>query len=173
MAGIKGFYFRTHFELGHQTTHLAQSAGGVGHYVVGFSKVHSAAVKRTNLRQTFHDMGHSFLRANHICTFSQIKRIFTAAKDHISTHAGGQVKNYIDLTVTDAIRDLAIVFELARRCSRLRIPNMAVNNCSTRFGCIDSAVGNLLRAARHMSGPILSTTGSGHSTGYKYVFVRS
>ena len=169
---IKGFDFRLHAEFGHHAAHRPQHAGGVGHDVISFGKVHRATVQRANLWKTLFDMNHPFGRADHIgCGGIHWERCFGRSENDITPHPCGQVQHHIDLSIADPFSQFPIERRVTRRLTRFRITHVTMNNRGARFCCINRAIRDLLWTAGNMRRPVLRRARPCNSTGDKDLFI--
>ncbi len=146
--------------------HVAQQAGRVDHHIVGLVEVHRAAVERADLRLALHHMRHPFRRRRPCRTFLRhpVHRL-GPVKDHVAAHPGGQVQHHVGGAVADALGHLAVERQIARGLARLGVAHVAMHHRRPGLGRRDGAVGDLLRAARHMRTAVLRAARAGDGTG--------
>src|SRR5690606_1348151 len=97
--------------------------------------------------------------ARHIGTLlAKRKRVLDISENHVAAHSGGQVQDNVDLGIADPLRHLTIKRDVAARCARLGVTDMAVNDRSAGLRRVNRRFRDLLRRTRNVWAAVLSAT---------------
>ena len=170
MACVKRLDLGLYAKMRHHLAHRCQHARRVGHHVISFGKVHGATIQCADLGQAFGDVLNTLGCADHVRARNRRHRAFGRAKDDVAAHARRQVQDHIGFGFADAFRDLAVQIQATAGCAGFRIADVAMHHRRARLGRCNRAVGDLLRAARHMVAAVLTAARSCDGAGDKHVF---
>ena len=164
VARVEDLDLGAHAERSHLTRHLAKHRRRVRHHVVAFREVHRPAVERADVRPQLGDVRETLGRAGHVGSVRvRRQRRLDAAEHEIAAHPRAQVDDDVDRGRADALHDIAVEREVARRTSCLGIPNMDMDHsrpCSRgvegggrdRLGCHGNELGAIRRRAHPRDG---------------------
>ena len=144
MPGIEHFEFGPHAKPLHFGGHGAQHAGRVGHHVIGFGKVHRAAIERADFGQQFLHMEQPLHRADHVGA-RRIERegVLARAEHDIAAHSGGQIDHHIGIAGAHPLHHFAVKRHIAAALASFRIAHMDMRNRRPGACRLDRGIGDL------------------------------
>ena len=148
VAGIKGFDFDLNAAFRHQASAFFKHAWRIGHDVVGFGKVHRAAIECTNLWSAINHMLNPIKSWDHVSAVSQGQGGGWRPGDDVTAHARGQVDDDVGVAGADPLNHFAVKLRIAGRGAGFWVANVTVGDCGACFGRLDGGGGDLLGRVR-------------------------